>query len=351
MPGRADDLGLVALDRGDRAVHAERRRLDGIAGRKRTGQRQRLVDRADRPLGSRRALGRGAEAAVRSRAAGSRAGLAVAPRATRISSRSARSSSRAPARSRCASAAARSRSRRGRRPHGFDLRLERRSRARAALARSPAASARSACGRRALLDGRPLGRLRLGEQLLDPQPLGRDAPARVGDDARVEAEPLRDLERVRRARPAERDAVERRVRLRVEPRGRVGDAVGRARPLLQLRVVRRHDGQPRLLREPVEQRLRQRRALDRIGAGRELVDEDERALPRRAQDRDEVGDVAGEGREAHLDRLPVADVREHLVEDGQRRRRRPAGAAPTGAAAPPGRASSARPSCRPCSGR
>ena len=36
-------------------------------------------------------------------------------------------------------------------------------------------------------------------------------------------------------------------------------------------------------------------------------------------------DVAGEGREAHLDRLPVADVGEHLVEDGQRGRlgRRP----------------------------
>ena len=30
--------------------------------------------------------------------------------------------------------------------------------------------------------------------------------------------------------------------------------------------------------------------------------------------------MAGEGREAHLDRLPVADVGEHLVEDGQRRR-------------------------------
>ena len=102
----------------------------------------------------------------------------------------------------------------------------------------------------------------------------------------------------------------------------VGDAVGRARPLLQLRVVRRHDREPRLRREPREQRLRERRSLDRIGAGGELVDEHERPLPCRVEDRDEVGNVAGEGREAHLDRLPVADVGEHLVEDGQRGRLR-----------------------------
>ena len=127
---------------------------------------------------------------------------------------------------------------------------------------------------------------------------------------------------MRRARPSERDAVERSMRVGVEARRRVGDALGRARPLLQLRVVRRHDREPRLLREPREQRLRECGSLDGIGAGGELVDEHERSLPRRAQDRDQVGNVPGEGREAHLDRLPVADVCEHLVEDRQRNRLR-----------------------------
>ena len=128
-------------------------------------------------------------------------------------------------------------------------------------------------------------------------------------------------ERVRRARPAERDPVERLVRLGIEPGRRVRGAVGRARPFLQLGVVRRHDRQPRLLGEPRQERLGERGSLDRIGARRELVDEDERAVGRRVEDRHQVPDVAGEGREAHLDRLLVADVGEHLVEDRQRRGR------------------------------
>ena len=36
MTGRADHLGLVALDRRDRAADAERRRLDGVARRERS---------------------------------------------------------------------------------------------------------------------------------------------------------------------------------------------------------------------------------------------------------------------------------------------------------------------------
>ena len=63
-PAGADDLRLVALDRGDRSVHAERRRLDRVAGRERPGQRQRLVERADRPLGPRGSLRGRAEPAV-----------------------------------------------------------------------------------------------------------------------------------------------------------------------------------------------------------------------------------------------------------------------------------------------
>src|SRR5688500_14550124 len=64
MTGRADDLGLVALDRRDRPVDAERGGLDGIARRERAGGRQRCVERADRTLGALRSLGGSAQAPV-----------------------------------------------------------------------------------------------------------------------------------------------------------------------------------------------------------------------------------------------------------------------------------------------
>ena len=64
VAGRADHFGLVALDRRDRAADAERRRLDGVAGRERPAERQRLVERAQRLLRPRGAGGRGAEPAV-----------------------------------------------------------------------------------------------------------------------------------------------------------------------------------------------------------------------------------------------------------------------------------------------
>jgi hypothetical protein len=167
----------------------------------------------------------------------------------------------------------------------------------------------------------PLGRLRLGEQVDDPETLGRDPAARVRDHALFEAEPLRRLQRVRGPRPAERDPVERLVCLRIQPGGRVRGPVGRARPLLQLRMVRGRDRQPCLAGQPRHERLREGRPLDRVGAGGQLVHEDKRPLRRRAEDPDEVRDVPGEGREAHLDRLLVADVGKHLVEHGESRLR------------------------------
>ena len=64
VPCRPDHLGLVALDRCDRAVNAEARCLDGIAGRKRPGQRQRLIECTQRLLCLRRTGRSGAEPAV-----------------------------------------------------------------------------------------------------------------------------------------------------------------------------------------------------------------------------------------------------------------------------------------------
>ena len=63
--------------------------------------------------------------------------------------------------------------------------------------------------------------------------------------------------------------------------------------------------------------LGERRALERIGARSDLVEQDERHGGRGLEDRDEVSHVPREGREAHRDRLLVADVGEHPVEDGQ----------------------------------
>ena len=64
VAGRSDHLRLVPLDRGDRSVHAERRSLDGVAGRERPGLRQRLVEGTDRPLRPHGPLGGRPEPAV-----------------------------------------------------------------------------------------------------------------------------------------------------------------------------------------------------------------------------------------------------------------------------------------------
>ena len=144
-----------------------------------------------------------------------------------------------------------------------------------------------------------LRRLCLGQELGHPAAFGGDERRRLLDTLARQAEARGDAQRVRRARPSESDAVERRLGLRVEARRRVRRAFGRARPLLELRVVARGYGEPRLAGEPTEERLREGGALDRVGAGRDLVEEHERACRSRVEDRDEVPHVAGERREAH----------------------------------------------------
>ena len=193
-----------------------------------------------------------------------------------------------------------------------------------------------------------LGARGLAQQPLGLDALGREALARPLDDARVEPEPAGDLERVRRAGPAERERVGGRERLGVEADGAVERAGRRARPLLDLGVVRRRDRQRRALRELVEQGPRERRALDRVGAGGDLVEQHERARRRRLEHVHEVAEVPRERRERGRDRLLVADVGEHVGEDGHARplgRHVQAALVEQGAAA---RASSARPSCRRC---
>ena len=134
-----------------------------------------------------------------------------------------------------------------------------------------------------------------------------------------QAEPFGDTQRVRGSRPAELDPVERLVGLDVEPGRGVLDVGRCGRPLLQLGVVARCHGEPRLPCEALEQRLGKGGTLDGIGSRCDLVEEDERAVCRRGEDPGERAQVTREGREAHRDRLLVADVDEDVVEDRQRR--------------------------------
>ena len=130
-------------------------------------------------------------------------------------------------------------------------------------------------------------------------------------------EPLGDGEGLAAAGQADGQPVGRRQRVEVEldrgvarPRRRVG--VG-----LELGVVgRRRDDRPGP-DEVVEQRLGERRALGRVRAGTELVEQDQGARAGRLDDRGDPPQVPGEGRQRLGDRLLVADVGEHVAPDRQ----------------------------------
>ena len=134
-----------------------------------------------RALGARGPLGRRAEPRGRSVGLATRRG---APRAARVPQRA-----RAPPAPRPAPA------RRGDRLAGAPA-ADARTRSISALQLDLAPPSRAAGSLRLHLGApvarHPLGRLRLREQLGGPQPLRRDARAGVGDDRRVEPEPLRD---------------------------------------------------------------------------------------------------------------------------------------------------------------
>ena len=76
---------------------------------------------------------------------------------------------------------------------------------------------------------------------------------------------------------------------------------------------RRHDARA-LRAHRLDDRDRERRALNRIGARAELVDENQAAVVRKPQNADDVRHVRGERRERLLDALLVANVGEHVAE-------------------------------------
>ena len=88
---------------------------------------------------------------------------------------------------------------------------------------------------------------------------------------------------------------------------------------LELAVVGRGDDHAVEVEQLLEQRAGERRALGRVGAGAEFVQQDEGLRAGGLDDPHDVGHVRGEGGERLLDRLLIADVGEDVVEDGDAR--------------------------------
>ena len=146
--------------------------------------------------------------------------------------------------------------------------------------------------------------------------LGQARPG-VGHDRVRQPEPFGDRERLAAAGQPDRQPVRRRQGLEVELDCGVpcpGRGVGIR---LQLGVVGRGGDERARGDEVVEQRLGERRALGRVRAGAELVEQHERARPGLLHDPHDRAQVPGERRERLGDRLFVADVGEHVAQHGQ----------------------------------
>ena len=135
--------------------------------------------------------------------------------------------------------------------------------------------------------------------------------------SRRQAQPLGDREGLAAAGQADRQLVRGRQRLEVELHRGVAGPGRRVGVGLELGVVGRRGDDRAGPDEVVEQRLGEGRALGRVRAGAELVEQDEGARPGRLDDRRDAPQVAGERRERLRDRLLVADVGEHVAPDRQ----------------------------------
>ena len=177
-----------------------------------------------------------------------------------------------------------------------------------------------------------LGRLDRGQGRLERALRLGQARAGVLDDRSGQTEPLGDRERLAAAGQPDRQAIGRRQRLEVELDRGVARPGRGVRVGLELGVVGRGRHDRAGPDEMVEQRLRQRRALGRVGAGAELVEQDQRVRAGRLDDRGDAAQVARERRERLRHRLLVADVGEDVAPHRQAAARpRPGCAAPTGA--------------------
>ena len=135
------------------------------------------------------------------------------------------------------------------------------------------------------------------------------------DDVGRKTEAFGDGERVGTAGRADDQTVRRRQRVDVELTGGIGHPRRLQRVCLQLGIVGRR-GQFRALQvQALDDRHGQRRALDRVGARAEFVDEHQRVLVGLFQDVHDVRHVGRERGQRLLDGLFIADVREDLLEN------------------------------------
>jgi hypothetical protein len=85
---------------------------------------------------------------------------------------------------------------------------------------------------------------------------------------------------------------------------------------LEVAVVRGGHGRAAHLQQALQDGLGQRRALRRVGAGGQLVQQHQAVALHSAQDVDDVPHVRAEGRKGLLDALLVADIGVDGGEDG-----------------------------------
>ena len=149
--------------------------------------------------------------------------------------------------------------------------------------------------------------------------MGRAVTLSPRDQLGRQPEPRPDLERIALAGPIVNESERRREPLGVEFHGgvaRLGMARGKA---LQRLEVRGGDTERPALGQGLQRRLGESRALVGIGAGAELVQQNERAVVHLLEDFLELLDEGGEGREVLGHALIVADDGEDGAQQGQPR--------------------------------
>ena len=148
-----------------------------------------------------------------------------------------------------------------------------------------------------------------------PHLIAREPLVRILNQRLRKAQLAGHFKCVRFARHADRQPIGRPQRFNVEFHRRVFHALRAERIGLQLAVMRGREGVDPALQERIENRHRQRRALSRVGARAELVEQHQRARRDLIQNAHDVRHVRGEGRKRLLDRLLVADVGKYLVKN------------------------------------
>ena len=138
------------------------------------------------------------------------------------------------------------------------------------------------------------------------------------DDVLRKAEAAGDRKGVGLSGDADEQPVGRLERFHVELTRGIDDALGAHGVYFQLCVMRRRGDLRAALPAELDQRDCQRRALGRVGARAELVQQDERFPVADADDLDDIFHMRREGGERLLDRLLIADVRQHQREHGNK---------------------------------